>query len=192
MKIRSTAALAVALSLSSTAALADSESWYTYWALGVSNSKLPSGFEAVFDSYERAGGSRTGIGLDMLGFYWPMDNERTAIGFVITSSADAIEAQGNRFQLTQYTYGLSTMHFFGNEIGDGAFLRGDLGMARGVITADLGGDAASKWGYGTMVGAGYGWPISTGTRILLSLDYSVRRIESETYTSGRISVGGLW
>jgi|GEM_PF-4341458 len=84
------------------------------------------------------------------------------------------------------------MHFLGSEIGDGTFLRGDIGMSRGVITSDLGGDSASKWGYGALAGVGYGIPVSKGTRILLSVDYSVRRIESETYTSGRLSVGGLW
>ena len=186
------ATITILLGLGASPTMANPETWYTYWALGVSDNTLPADFETVFDIYESRGGTRTGIALDMFGFYWPMQDQRSTVGFVIATAADGIEARGDSFQLSQYTYGISSMHFFGNEVGDGLFIRGDVGPARAAVQSDVAGDATSSWGLGVLGGVGYGWSISGETRILFSVDYSVRRIEGESYKSGRLSVGGLW
>ena len=51
---------------------------------------------------------------------------------------------------------------------------------------------ASDWGTGLLLGAGYGIPVTEGTRILLKGSYAVKRVEGEVTGTVSISVGGLF
>ena len=84
------------------------------------------------------------------------------------------------------------MNFITHRIGQGFFIRTDAGAARlGVDVSGIG-DSSSKWGYGGLLGIGYGFPITAGTRILLNANYSHRQVEGESYGSVQISIGGLF
>lgn len=173
--------------------LADIESWYTYWAIGVASHDYPSDLEAVIDAAESIPGvERSQPALDIFGFYWPVNNNTTA-GFVISGSGDRLQDRfDDYFQINQYLYGLSGMHFFGKEIGDGFFVRGDIGISKIIYESNFLPDEESDNGTGYLLGGGFGVPISSSTRILFSLSHSNKTIEGDSYKSTTLTIGGLW
>lgn len=174
-------------------ASAEVEDWYTYWAIGLANHNYPGEFDAVMDSLDALPGvERTELGLDMFGFYWPYTNN-TMLGFVISGSSDHLEdGFGDYIQFNQYLYGLSAMHFFGKEIGDGFYLRGDAGIARASIDSNFAGGVSSDNGTGFLFGFGHAWPLSARSRILVGVNVSGKTIEGDSYSSTSLVIGGLW
>lgn len=168
------------------------ESWYAYWAIGLSDNQYPGSLDAVINAAESTPGvTRTQLAIDMLGFYWPINN-KTTLGFVISGSADRLEdSYGNYVQLNHYLYGLSSMYFFGKRIGDGFYVRGDAGIAKISMDSSIG-SATSNNGSGILLGVGYAWPISNETRILVGLTTSSYSVESENYSTTSLTIGGLW
>jgi hypothetical protein len=83
------------------------------------------------------------------------------------------------------------MHFLTGEIGDGIFLRGDVGIAWLNVQSSLFGLSSSNAGFGILVGGGYSYPVSNETRITVNLYYGARRVESESYGALSINVGIL-
>jgi hypothetical protein len=175
-------------------AIAEMESWYTYWSLGIADHQYEEPLDSAINSTEALPGvSRTEIAVDMLGFYWPIgDQSSTIAGFVINGSADRIYDSYDYIQINHYLYGGSVMHFFGREPGDGFFLRGDFGIARSNLTDSYGNYSSSENGSGYLLGAGYGIPMSSGSRLLLSVTTSSRTIEGSEFNTIAFSVGGLW
>ena len=130
--------------------------------------------------------------IDMFGFYWPINNHSIG-GFVISGSFDRLQDNfDDYFQINQYLYGASGMHFFGEEIGDGFFLRGDIGFSKSSFQSNFLADDESDYGSGYLLGVGYGIPISWNTRFLITVTYSNKTIEGDNYASSAITVGGLW
>jgi hypothetical protein len=170
------------------------ESWYTYWGLGYADVTYPDKLNTVLDELkELPGVDHTGIGLDMLGFYWP-NGEKTIIGGILNGWGDRYEDSDSDdyMQFNGYLFSLSAMHFLTGQIGQGLFLRGDFGASRLVLSTTGYGDESSKWGFGGLLGAGFGVPISSGTRLLLNVNYSVRKVEGDAFKALQISVGGLF
>jgi len=166
------------------------ESWYTYWGLGWTGITYPKNLQELMNTIENIPGvSRTCVEFDFLGFYFPVNQHRTAIGFIINGAGDRVSEGGIWVQINQYIYGASVMHFVSRNIGDGFFLRGDLGLARMVVQTTFGNASSSDAGFGFLAGAGYAIPF-TGTRILLNFNFSYHNIESETVSKVAIS-GGL-
>ncbi len=167
------------------------ESWYTYWGLGFADMQYPGELDDFLNVIaEVPGVSHATVGLDLLGFYWPM-NPKTVLGFVINAVGDRYEFNGEHFQISGNTLALSYMHFPIRTIGKGLFIRGELGPARFVIDDGDNSDT-SDWGFGGLIGAGFGFNVSPGTRILLNLNYAVRKVEKETYKTLGITLGGLF
>jgi len=75
------------------------------------------------------------------------------------------------------------MHFLTDIVGKGFFVRADAGPARFVLDIDgagpFSGQTASDWGFGGLVGAGFGLPVGQGTRILLNGNGVVQSTETE-------------
>jgi hypothetical protein len=182
------------MSLASSPAMAEVESWYTYWGIGLANHKHPDDLDQAFDqAAAQPGVTRLQISLELLGFYWPLANQRTLLGGIVTGSADNLsDDYGNSIQLNQYLYAFSAMHFFGNEPGQGFFLRGDVGLARAVLEDSGGYGATSDTGQGLLVGGGYGFAISEQSRLILNATYSSKQIEGETYGATTFNIAGLW
>lgn len=173
--------------------LADVESWYSYWAIGLASHNYSDDMENMIDAAESIPGVERSQGaIDMFGFYWPINNHSIG-GFVISGSFDRLQDNfDDYFQINQYLYGASGMHFFGEEIGDGFFLRGDIGFSKSSFQSNFLADDESDYGSGYLLGVGYGIPISWNTRFLITVTYSNKTIEGDNYTSSAITVGGLW
>jgi len=169
------------------------ESWYTYWGLGYGTSQYPNGLQNFLDWLEDQDGvSRTEIAIDMFGFYFPINEHHTAVGFVIDGVADAFEVEGETFQINQYIYAASAMHFFNETIGKGFFVRGDLGFAYLNVESSFAEPATSDSGIGLLIGVGYGFNLGAGTRCMLNLNYSYRGVEGDTYTAIGITAGFMF
>lgn len=68
------------------------ESWYTYWGIGAVNISHPEELADILDLIEDFPGvSRTAISMDLLGFYWPLQ-DRYLLGGVINGFGDRIES----------------------------------------------------------------------------------------------------
>ena len=174
-------------------ASAEVEEWYTYWAIGAAEPEYPGIIDTGMDTLETIPGvDRTKTGYDLFGFYWP-HNSHTMMGFVISGSSDRIEDSfGNYIQVNQNLYGFSTMHFFGREIGDGFYVRGDIGLANASVDTNFLGTATSDTGTGFLLGMGYALPVSEQSRILFGFSLANKSIESENYSTTTFTIGGLW
>lgn len=187
--------LLVALMLCPLQSFAAQEDWYAYWSFGFADNKYPSGMDSALDALESLPGvDRTQGSIDMLGFYWPVE-DKLNVGFVISGSWDAFQTPIGDLQYNQYLYGASVMKFFGKEIGDGLFLRGDLGIAKASTTADTvfgSYEDVSDTGLGYLVGVGYGIPVSEESRVLISMNISNKDIDGENWSAVTFNIGGLW
>ncbi|MDH3343158.1 MAG: hypothetical protein OEM07_05495, partial [Gammaproteobacteria bacterium] len=75
--------LLIVLMLCPLQSFAEKEDWYTYWSFGFSSNSYSGGLDTLLDSLEaQPGVDRAEIAIDMLGFYWPIQ-DKTALGFVI-------------------------------------------------------------------------------------------------------------
>jgi hypothetical protein len=170
------------------------ESWYMYWGLGYPVITYPHEVQELLDYIEdQPGISRTRLDMDLLGIYLPVNQHHTAVGFVINAAGDRLSDDNNNWvQINQYTYGASVMHFFDRNIGDGLFVRGDIGIAKMVITNSDDYSSGSDAGFGFLIGGGYSHPVTSGTRIVLNANYSYRKIEGDAVSKVAFSIGGLF
>lgn len=174
------------------------ESWYTYWGLGYGRPSYPSSIQPSVDKVRAvAGVTNLGLSVDLLGFYWPFLGESNSIlGVIVSGVSDSFStttsSKTSTFQINQYLYSASTMHFFGPQIGEGAFARFDAGAARGVVMQDGAVAGLSSWGAGALLGGGWGAGVSDETRLLFQANLSLRRLDGETFPSISVSVGGLF
>jgi hypothetical protein len=150
------------------------ESWYTLWGLGFSAAKYSSDVGDMFNTIkDQPGIDRNDLlNLDLLGFYWPLEGNNTMIGVIINGLSDKLTGPGGHFTVTTALLAFSTHHFFGKNIGDGWFVRGDVGLSRASVeikTASTNLNKTSDPELGVMFGGGYAFPISQGTRLLVGL-----------------------
>jgi hypothetical protein len=167
------------------------ESWYTYWGVGWANFSYPTDVQRTVDDAKNLGLDNISVSLDLLGFYFPK-GENTLLGVIVNGAGDRFEGGGEDLQINSYLVGISAIHFLNNKIGKGPFLRLDFGPTRMVLDTSFMGDFNSEWGVGTLVGGGVGFPVSSGTRLLLNVNYTLRRTEGETLKILGISLGGLF
>lgn len=168
------------------------ESWYTYWGIGYSSVSYPSELQSVLDVLnEQDGVSHISLNLDLLGIYFNV-TPKTIAGVIINAVGDRYELDGEDFQINQYLYSGSAMHYLGEHFGSGPFLRADVGLAKLAITSSsLGSTVTSDMGFGVLVGGGWSFDFG-GTRLLLNVNYTYRGVEDETYNTIGFSVGGLF
>ena len=163
------------------------ESWYLNVGLGAAFTGYPSEIQELLDAIEDMDGvDRIRIGLDM-GVYFPIGT-KAILGAAITGAGDRLEADSdNWMQVNQYLYAVSAQYFLGREIGQGLFLRGDMGLAAWVVENEYM-TITSERGFGGLIGAGYSWPIfGGGTRIMLEAAYSPKRISGETLSAATVN-----
>ena len=167
------------------------ESWYTYWGLGYSSISYPTELQNMIDDLnEQDGMSNISLNLDLLGIYFNV-TPKTIAGIVINAVGDRYEMDGENFQLNQYLYSVSGMHYLGEYFGSGPFLRADVGLARLVIDGSFVPTTSSESGFGVLVGGGWSFDFG-GTRLLLNVNYTYRGVEGEKYEAIGLSVGGLF
>lgn len=185
--------LCSALLVMSGQARAETESWYTYWGFGFVGHTYEEPLNSLVEFADGLPGvTRTQTATDLFGFYWPVLQDKTALGFVISGSSDRLDVDSEYVSISQSLFGASVMHFFGDEIGDGFFLRGDLGVSSLVVDSSFGEPVSSDSGSGILLGAGYGIPVSGDSRVLITFTTSTNNIDGYEYHSAGIRVGGMW
>ena len=169
----------------------NTESWYTYWGLGIANVSYPSDLQTVIDYLKKQDGvDNMSLSLDLLGFYWHVAPQ-TIAGVIINSAGDRYTYNSESFQINQYIYGASIIHYPGAQFGSGFFLRADAGLAKIVVQDSDCNSTGSNSGFGFL--AGGGWSVDFGgTRMLLNVNYAIRNVESEKYGVLAFSIGGLF
>ena len=182
------------LSTPSYAAQSKMERWYTLWNIGYGQNGYPLELEEILDDMNVE--HPTGTTADVLGFYVPL-GEQTLIGTIINVSADPYEWKeyGTKIDIYNYIWGASVIHFPNAKIGQGSFMRTDLGAAfvrANVIQDDEELEATSDIGVGILVGGGYAWPIMEGTRLMGGLQFALRRVEKDYYMSVGLTLGALF
>jgi hypothetical protein len=168
------------------------EDWYTYWGGGWSDVHYPQETQTILDLVQDLpGSSNLTLNLDLLGFYWPHGDNRLW-GVIANAFGDTHEAGGRSLDITGVTYALSGMTFLTDRIGRGPFLRGDIGPSRIIIDSPGGKSTNSDWGLGLLGGIGFGQPLTQGSRLLVQINYALRRVEGENYKALSFSLGGMW
>lgn len=168
------------------------ENWYTYWGIGAVNLSYPEELEDVLNFLEDLPGVRRfAVSMDIFGFYWPIQDQYL-LGGVINGFGDVIEANSEDFTVTGTIYGLSLYYFPQRHIGQGFFIRSDVGPAFMSYTSDSFGDETSELGLGGLVGAGWCQPITSGTRLTFQINGSLRRVEGDSYGALNFTLGGLF
>jgi hypothetical protein len=169
-----------------------SESWYTYWEFGYAKTFYPKEVQDKLDVIKEIPGmNHNSVNAGVLGFYWPLKDNKTIMGGIIDANADQFEYSGKWMQMNQYQLSFSTMHFI-NTIGKGFFLRGDIGFSK-LLVQEKGKDQDnSDTGFGLLFGGGYAIPVTPGTRILLNANYALRRIEGDIYSRIAFNIGGMF
>ena len=167
------------------------ESWYTYWGLGYASVSYPSELQSAIDYLKKQDGvDNMSLSLDLLGFYWHVAPS-TIAGVIINTAGDRFTYQSESFQINQYIYGASVIHYLGERFGSGFFVRADAGLAKIIVQDSNGDSTSSDSGFGFL--AGGGWSIDFGgTRMLLNVNYALRNVESEKYSILGFSIGGLF
>ena len=160
------------------------ENWYTYWGIGYSNPVYHSELKLWVDDCYSC--DRVSMGLDLFGFYVPLANQKTIVGFVWNGAGDRYSTSNGWVQLMSSQWSISGMHFIDPGIGKGPFVRTDIGY--GIFNAvNKDGDEPLKdeaeSGLSILVGSGYGVPFGQegGTRILFSANFAFRPGAKELY-----------
>jgi hypothetical protein len=172
------------------------ESWYMYWGLGWSKPSYGNTQVATeLDSLKnRPQTSNIGLNLDLLGFYFPINRHQTALGLIVNAIADRYNISGSgSIQINQYLFSFSTMHFLTSNIGNGFFLRGDVGISKFSAVRERFGNSVtdtSDVGFGALAGLGYAIPLTPGNRLLLGANYAYRTAttDGETFDASTFSL----
>lgn len=152
------------------------ESWY--WGFNIGSglvSYSDSTLKAAIDTAKAAGASHFPMYFD-LRFLWPLAGHQTAIGVSAGGVSDTYSnLLFNDVTITTSILALSVDHYFSSNIGDGFFVRGDLGFASTSISnysfAFSGStryDGSSR-GIGVRGGLGYSVLLSDETRLPIAL-----------------------
>lgn len=171
------------------------ESWYFSFGTGLAFPQYGGAADTALSSLKPLPGyDRSSTAIDF-GFYWPVKDDegtRTMVGPALIGIVDEIKANGYRIEIVQVAITASAFHYFGENIGDGFFVRGDIGPARfGVEATAPGGStlgvARSDWGVGGQVGGGYSFLLSNETRLGIGAYSSYGKVKGDTaqnYTFG--------
>jgi hypothetical protein len=169
------------------------EPWYLLLGLGYSDISYPSGLQELIDILKESS-EVTHLPLNInIGVYWPMNNAKTLIGFIISADGDMFDYQGGNMQINSYLIGGSLISHITDYIGKGIYLRGDAGISFISVSSSSSSGSSSDPGFGLRVGGGYELPISKDeTRIQFDIGYTYRNIEGDSYGSLGFGLGLLF
>lgn len=170
------------------------ESWYIYLDLGPSKVQYSGVLKETLDNLDDAYSDSKALAATFtLGFYWPLEGHKTALGFTLNSVADVHSYKDHNtyatangvFSISSTMTSFSALHFFTNKIGQGLFLKGDLGFGsfRFRVEDEAGTDyeSSSDLGYGISAAGGYAFSVSEETRLHFSASASYRKASKNNY-----------
>jgi len=168
----------------------DNEEWYILFGGGFAGAAYQGKFKDTVKAIDDLPGStkRTG-GLAMeLGVYFPTSSFKSMIGGNIELTGDGYSnetAAGDyRASIGQALVAISAYRFFGENIGNGWFIRGDLGVAKTTMILEqpgLSNQLTEKTGFGALFGGGYAIPCGTETRVLFFINMSGRSFGGDRF-----------
>jgi hypothetical protein len=172
------------------------EGWYLHWGAGVNSMQRSSRLESRLASIATDDSlSQVSFHLDALGVYFPRPNLKTLLGSTYSILVDKFSHSTGSFQMFHHQLSGSVMHFFGVGIGEGWFLRVDIGPAlmQFAVQGDgLGrGDSESYLGMGGLLGGGHAFPLSRSTRLTVAASAVVKWMPQGLTASGALTVGIL-
>jgi hypothetical protein len=175
------------------------ENYYLFTGIGVTPVMFAPEISSAIKEFGKGKSMKNiGIGVEVLGIYFPLNRHRSLLGgnfgfiynkyssqnsFQETSTTEI--SQLSRLEFWQIGLAASFFHFFGQNIGDGPFFRGDFGFSffTGSLnvsyTANSGPMRAENQNYSykpgpaLLIGGGYAWPLSLSTRLLAFLNASL-------------------
>lgn len=117
------------------------EDWYTLWGFGFSSIRYQDDDvqNALNDLKDTPGVDHTAVNVDVLGFYWPFADRKSMQGFIINSVSDSYTSDAGDLTVSQALYAYSYHRFYGANIGDGWFWRGDVGLAIHTMSVEVAG-----------------------------------------------------
>ncbi len=168
------------------------QTWLAYWGAGLAAGAYPEAAQKALGE-----GRLAGAGVDSWGFYWPLKDRRTALGFVAHGSGEFRLNGLVPTSLVQAIYAFSALRSLEGELGDGWFLRGELGPALSITGSGPYGPAntyveSRDYGFGAGLGLGCLFGSKPGYRIPLTLMYSPKLFKDGAFHSLSLLVGCLW
>lgn len=172
------------------------EPWYVHIGIGLSSMSYEADTKEVVDEIESVEGvDNFSMMVDLFGLYFPFNNHKTLFGANFNMALENWSYQSRSIQLTQYLISASSYHYFGQGIGDGFFVRGDLGIAWYNIDIDfdvIEANESTDKGLGLLAGVGYAVPISRETRMQFGVNYAHRNSESSSIGTWSATIGFLF
>jgi hypothetical protein len=166
--------------------------YYSYWGVGFSQEAIPQIAASSKDGVARDGVAKGSVSADLLGFYWPVGDPHMVIGIISNGALDANQLSAAEFDVTRFSTSGSVLYFPQGGVGDGLFLRGDLGLSGNRLQTLNGDSVTTKLGVGLLLGLGYAVPIANGTTLMLGGTVNVRRVGSENYGGLGLTAGTLF
>jgi hypothetical protein len=169
------------------------ESWYGYYGVGFARPSYPGAMQSLADELSAPDGViNAGVAMDAAGVYAPYGGStRLLVGGVVNLALDVYADETSSITMTQASVSSSALYFT-SRIGEGPFVRGDVGLAAVSIANELEEGIESPVGVGVLAGAGYAMPLSNGTGLMLNVNYSARMIDGETFGAFGATVGILF
>lgn len=172
------------------------ESWYTKFNFGIASVTYPDYLQVALDRLDSSSEvTHIPIALDF-GIYWPI-KQTGLLGVATNMIADRYSVTINEYlQINQYLLGPSFIYFFGKFIGDGFFVRGDIGLAWYNVSAsslNYSVNQSTHKGFGSLGAIGYSIPTSSEARVLFELSLSNRKPpNAERLSTVAGTIGFLW
>lgn len=150
---------------------AKTESWYLLTSLDYPVMRHNSGWGAKAAKYQFEA-SKLSYGGFELGILYPVISKSTAVGLIQSLDVESYKSPGLTRSISYFGLGVGMLHFFGQEVGKGIFLKAKVG---GVGAGDQKGTlfipTLKEIGAEAQAGGGVGFGISEGTRILLGANF---------------------
>ena len=138
------------------------ESWYTYWGIGVASADYPNHSQDEMDYLHEQGDiTNFAVTYDILGIYFHLSQD-ILVGVVLNGIVDRYKVDDNNWlQIEQYAAGISGMYFTGKSFGSGLFFRADLSLAFLNISysEDAGTWSSEEPGIGLLLGTGWSFDL---------------------------------
>jgi hypothetical protein len=164
--------------------------WYLNFDQGYGGQVVP---QALRDQIDHLGAgskdSAQDLNISLLGLYFRLGHSRYLLGSQLAVYSDDYNAwQGHRYYVGQSYFAVSAMRFFGPELGNGFFVRSDLGSIDSeLIDATHTTTLQKVDGVRFQFGAGYAIPL--GKRHRFSLTAMVNNIIQTDEGGGDSSAG---